>query len=158
MRAFRAELAAANELGGNPPVRSMTMSWGPTRGITRSLLSSEGVNVDEGIDARMLAQSEALYELVQVTPSDSEAATLAALWTATEATITLFDAHSDELHERVEQPVWGHISNAAERIAGSAAYVPGTSGLPTIEMLLSVLRASGGQAASPSRKTTMTAV
>src|SRR5258708_26558955 len=108
----------------------MTMSWGPTRGMTRSLLSSEGVNVDEGIDARMLAQSEALFELVQGTPPDSEAVTLAALWAATEATIMLFDAHADELHEKVEQPVWGHISNAVERLAGSPAYVPGTSGLP----------------------------
>ena len=90
--------------------------------------------------ARMLAQSEALFELVQGTPSDNEAVTLAALWTATEAMITLFDAHADELHERVEHPVWGHISNAVERLAGSAAYVPGTSGLPTIDVLLSVLR------------------
>jgi len=84
MRAFRAELAAANELGGNPPVRSMTMSWGSTRRVTRSLFSREGVNVNAGIDARMLAQSEALFELVQGTPPDSEAVTLAALWAATE--------------------------------------------------------------------------
>jgi len=140
MRVLRADLAAANELGGNPPLSSMVTSWGSNLGLTRSLLSSEGVNVDEGVDARMVAQSEALYELLQATPSNSEPSKLAALWSATEATIELFDAHAGELHERVEQAVWGHISNAAERLASSAAYVPGTSSLPTMEALLAVLR------------------
>uniref|UniRef100_Q07SV9 Uncharacterized protein n=1 Tax=Rhodopseudomonas palustris (strain BisA53) TaxID=316055 RepID=Q07SV9_RHOP5 len=140
MRAFRADLAASGELGGNPPLRSMTVSWRSSQGVTRSLLSRQGVNVDEGIDAQMLAQSEALYELLQQTPADSDAGGLAALWAATEATIAFFDAHADRLHEHVEQPVWGHVSNAVERIAGSSAYVPGTSGMPTIELLLSVLR------------------
>jgi len=140
MRAVRAELDKANELGGNPPVRSMTMSWGSTRGVTRGLLAREGVNVDEGVDASMLAQSERLYELVQQTPADSDAGGLAALWAATEATITLFDAHAGELHERVEQPVWGHVSNAVERIAGSKAYVPGSEGLPDLRALLALLR------------------
>lgn len=140
MRALRGELAAANELGGNPPLRSMTTSWGSTRGLTRSLLSSEGINVDEGVDARMVTQSEGLYELVQATPSDSEADKLAALWSATDATLALFDTHADELDGRVGRPVWGHISNAIERLASSAAYVPGTSSMPTIEALLTVLR------------------
>ncbi|MVT70000.1 ATP-binding protein [Bradyrhizobium pachyrhizi] len=140
MRVLRTDLAAANELGGNPPLRSVMTSWGSNRGVARSLLSSEGVNVDEGVDARMLAQSEALYELVQATPSDGDADKLAELWSATVATITLFDAHAGELHERVEQPVWGHISNAAERLAGSNAYEPGKSGLPTIEEFLALLR------------------
>ncbi|MBW5434539.1 ATP-binding protein [Bradyrhizobium canariense] len=140
MRALRADLAAANELGGNPPLRSMMTSWGSTRGLTRSLLSSEGINVDEGVNARTVTQSEALYELVQATPSDSDADKLAALWSASDATITLFDAHADELDERVGRPVWGHISNAVERLASSAAYVPGASSMPTVEALLTVLR------------------
>lgn len=140
MRTLRADLIAANELSGNPPLRSMTMSWGSARGVTRGLLAREGVNVDEGVDARMLAQSETLYELVQETPADSDAAKLAVLWAATEATVALFDTHAGELHERVEQPVWGHVSNAVERIAGSKAYVPGSEGLPDVSVLLALLR------------------
>lgn len=140
MLALRAKLAAANELNGNPPLRSMTMSWSSTRGVTRGILAREGVNVDEGVDARMLAQSEALYELVQQTPLESGAGKLAALWTATEATIALFDAYDGELHKQVEQPVWGHVSNAVERIAGGEAYVPSSEGLPGIDVLLALLR------------------
>ncbi len=76
MLALRAELAAANELSGNPPIRTMAMSWESARGVTRELLACEDVNVDEGVDARMLAQSDTLYELVQETPADSDAAKL----------------------------------------------------------------------------------
>ena len=140
MRLLRAGLAAENELSGNPPLRSMTTSWRSTRGLTKSLLSGEGVNVDEGVDARMVTQSEVLYELVQATPSDSDPDKLAALWSATEATVMLFDANADELDERVAKPVWGHISNAVERLASSAAYAPGTSSMPKIEVLLAILR------------------
>lgn len=140
MRAMRAELAAADELSGNPPVRSMTMTWGSSRGMTRSSLANQGVDVEQGPDAHMLERSEALYDLVQQTPSTNDAAALAALWAATEATIALFDSTASQLNERVEQPVWGHVSNAVERIAGSAAYAPDIEGLPTVEELLAVLR------------------
>lgn len=139
MCTLRDDLAAEGELRGNPPLSSMKMGWVPAGSVTRSLLAREGVNVDEGIDARMLAQSETLYDQVQQTPKDSPAA-LAALWGEVEATIALFDAHASELHDSVEQPVWGHISNAVERIAGTAAYFPGVAGLPTLEALLVVLR------------------
>lgn len=140
MRAMRADLAATDELRGNPPVRAMTMTWGSSRGVTRSLLANQGVDVEQGPDARMLEQSEALYDLVQQTPGTSDAAALAALWAATEATIALFDSTASQLNERVEQPVWGHISNAVEQIAGSAAYAPDVEGLPTVAELLAVLR------------------
>jgi hypothetical protein len=140
MRTLRSDLIVANEVNGNPPLRSMTTSRRSVRGITRGLLARDGVNVDEGVDARMLAQSETLYELVQETPADSDAAKLAVLWAATEATVVLFDTHAGELDECVEQPVWGHVSNAVERIAGSKAYVPGSGGLPDISVLLALLR------------------
>lgn len=140
MRTLRHDLAAEGELVGNPPLSSMTIGWDPTGGVTRSLLARQGVNVVEGVDARMLAQSETLDDRVQQTPSNSAAAEIAALWSEVETTIALFDAHASELHDNLEQPVWGHISNAVERIAGSEAYVPGAVGLPTIEALLAVLR------------------
>lgn len=140
MRAFRDELDAAGDLTGNPPTRSMTVSWGSSRGITRSLLAGEGVDVDEGIDAQMLALSEALYEKVQATPSASEGAAFAELWAAAVETLAFWDANAAALDVKVEQPVWGHISNAVERIASAAAYAPGVDGMPSMEQLLAVLR------------------
>lgn len=140
MRAFRDELDAAGDLAGNPPTRSMTVSWGSSRGITRSLLAGEGVDVDEGIDAQMLALSEALYEKVQATPSASEGAAFAELWAAAVETLAFWDANAAALDAKVEQPVWGHISNAVERIAGAAAYAPAIDGMPSMEQLLAMLR------------------
>lgn len=58
MRALREELLAVDELAGNPPTRSMSMRRGSSPGITRSMLPSEGVNVEEGVDAQMLSRSE----------------------------------------------------------------------------------------------------
>ncbi len=140
MRALHEELAASDELAGNPPTRSGLVRWGSSRGVTRSLLGGEGVDVDTGIDAQMIAHSEALYEKVGATPSSSDAAALGVLWAAAWATIDFYDTHAGALHEKVEQPVWGHISNAVERIAGAKAYVPGADGMPLIDELLGVLR------------------
>ena len=55
---------------------------GAMRQGLRLQAAGEGVDVDEGIDAQMLALSEALYEKVEATPSDSEGAALAELWAA----------------------------------------------------------------------------
>ena len=140
LRALREELATADELAGNPPLRSMSVRWGSSRSVTRSLLAGEGIDVDAGVDAQMLAQSEALYEKVGATPSSIDAVALGELWAVTRATIDLYETHASALHEKVEQPVWGHISNAVERIAGAKAYVPGTDGMPLIDELLGVLR------------------
>ncbi|MAY61548.1 MAG: hypothetical protein CML29_04995 [Rhizobiales bacterium] len=139
MRALRLELAAADGLAGNPPTRSGSISSGSSRGITRSLLAGEGVDTEEGVDAQMLSQSEALHALVQETPSTSDAAALGALWAATLATIALYDTHAEALHDKVEQPVWGHISNAVERIVDAEAYMPSTAGLPSLGELLGIL-------------------
>ncbi|WP_234879227.1 ATP-binding protein [Sinorhizobium americanum] len=140
MRALRSELAIANELGGNPPLRTMTVTSGPAHGMMRRILAEEGVNVEEGVDAQMLARSEALAERVRQTSSQSDATTLSALWRETEATIAMFDANATVLHASVEQPVWGNISNAVERISGSDSYGPGVDGMPSIDVLLRVLR------------------
>ncbi|QWK92964.1 hypothetical protein KM031_20685 (plasmid) [Gemmobacter fulvus] len=140
MRALREELAAAKELAGNPPTYSMSIRSGSSRGAARSLLASEGVDVEEGIDAQMLSQSEALYEKVGTTPLACDSVELAELWAEVLAMITFYDAHTDTLHAKVEQPVWGNISNALQRIAGAAAYVPGVDGMPPVEELLAVLR------------------
>ncbi|MBY6046704.1 ATP-binding protein [Vannielia litorea] len=140
MRALRDELVAADELLGNPPTRLMTVCRGSDRGVTRDQLSSEAVDVDDGIDAQMLSRTEALYEKVQATPLANDAATLADLWAEVQATIAFWDANADALNAKVEQPVWGHISNAVERIAGAKAYESGVDAMPPIEELLTVLR------------------
>ncbi|HEX8239505.1 MAG TPA: hypothetical protein VF574_07185 [Allosphingosinicella sp.] len=139
MRALREEMAAADELTGNPPTRSGSIRWGSSRGVTRHLLAGKGVDTEEGVDAQMLSRSEELYDLVQTTPTASDAAALGALWTATLATIDMYDANAAALHEEVEQPVWGHISNAVERIVDADAYVPGTEDLPSLDELLGIL-------------------
>lgn len=139
MRALRDELVAAEELAGNPPTRSGSIRWGSTGRMTRSLLAGEGVDTEEGPDAEMIGQSEALSDLVQNTPSSSDAAALGMLWAGTLATISMYDANALALHQKVEQPVWGNISNAVERIADADAYLPGADGLPSIEELLVIL-------------------
>jgi hypothetical protein len=139
MRALRAELVAAEGLAGNPPTRSGSVRWEASRRITRSLLAGEGVDTEEGPSAEMVCQSEALYDLVQTTPSASDAAALGVLWAETLATISMYDANATALHEKVEQPVWGHISNAVERIVDAEAYAPDADGLPSIEELLGIL-------------------
>ncbi|MGE3367078.1 MAG: ATP-binding protein, partial [Rhizobiaceae bacterium] len=139
MRAFRAELVAAEKLAGNPPTRSGSIHWESSRRITRSLLAGEGVDTEEGPDAEMVGQSGALYDLVQTTTSASDVAALGVLWAATLTTISMYDANATALHEKVEQPVWGHISNAVERIVDADAYVPNADGLPSIEELLGIL-------------------
>jgi hypothetical protein len=139
MRALRAELVAADELAGNPPTRSGSIRWGSSRGVTRHLLAGKGVDTEEGVDAQMLLRSEELYDLVQTTPTASDAAALGALWTATLATIDMYDANAAALYEEVELPVWGHISNAVERIVDADAYAPGSEGLPSLYELLGIL-------------------
>ncbi|WP_420139594.1 hypothetical protein [Sphingomonas sp.] len=139
MCALRAELVAAEELAGNPPTRSGSIRRGSTGRMTRSILAREGVDTEQGPDAQMVEQSQTLSDLVQNTPSSSDAAALGALWAATRATIDMYDANAAALHEKVEQPVWGNISNAVERIVDAPAYVPGTDGLPSIEELLAML-------------------
>lgn len=139
MRALRDELVTAEELGGNPPTRSGSIRWGSTRRMTRSLLAGDGVNTEQGPDAEMVAQSDLLSDLVQNTPSASDAAALGVLWAATRATIDMYDMHAAVLHEKVEQPVWGNISNAVERIVDATAYVPGADGLPSIEEMVAIL-------------------
>lgn len=89
--------------------------------------------------SRFLSQSEALYDRVHATPSASDPTALAALWAATLATVSMYDINAAALHEKVEQPVWGNVSNAVERIVDADAYVPGTDGLPSLDELLGIL-------------------
>ncbi|HEU5068447.1 MAG TPA: hypothetical protein VFT61_09705, partial [Sphingomicrobium sp.] len=139
MRALREELLAADELVGNPSTCSGSVRWESPGRITHRILAGEGVDTEGGIDARMVNQSEALNELLNATPSTSDAAALVSLWALTLTTIKLYDENAASLHEKVEQPVWGHISNAVERITECEAYVPGADGLPSIEALLGIL-------------------
>ncbi|WP_141262576.1 hypothetical protein [Komagataeibacter diospyri] len=140
MRALREKLLETNELVSNASTRSVSVSWESSRGVTRSLLAREGVDIEKGVDAQMLSHSEALYENVVATSSDSGAKALAVLWGDILATIAFYDAHADILHDKVEQPVWGHVSNAIECIAGAATYAPGVDGMPSVDELLDVLR------------------
>ncbi|GAA6201747.1 hypothetical protein [Aquicoccus sp. SU-CL01552] len=139
IRALRSELAVERELAGNPPLRSFTTHPGSSNGVSRSIMARQGVDVEEGLDAEMLNQSDALFELVQATPTESDSATLAALWTKALSLVAFYDAHAADLHGEVEQPIWGHISNAIERIAKSGAFVPGAEGLPDLVEFLTLL-------------------
>lgn len=140
LRTLHENLVATDELAGNPPTHQESVSWASSREFARSLLASEGIDVEKGVDAQMLSRSEALYKKVEATPAGSGSAALADLWDDVFATIAFYDAHADMLHEKVEQPVWGYVSSAVERIAGAKAYVPGIDGMPPVEELLAVLR------------------
>jgi len=140
MRALRAEMESTRELIGNPPLATFTTRWGDPGEFVRDHLARQGVRVDEGPNARIVAQSDALNELILRTPPECGGEALAGIWAQTEAVITLYDAHASEINEAVEQPVWGHISNAVARIAKSSAYVPGIGGMPTMAELLVALR------------------
>lgn len=140
MRNLRAEMENKGELSGNPPLATFTTRWGDPGEFVRDHLMRQGVNVEEGPDAQVVAQSDALNELIQRTPPDCGGEALAGIWGMAEATIALYDTHAGELNEAVEQPVWGHISSAVARIAQSAAYMPGAGGMPTLAELLVTLR------------------
>jgi hypothetical protein len=138
MRELREELAATGELAGNPPTHCGSMDWGSHESVDRQA-AGDGAETEQGLEAQLLSRSEALRDLVQTTPSDSGAAALSVLWTETLAAIGMYDANSPTLYEQVERRVWGAVSNAVERIACAAAYVPGCEGLPTLEELVLIL-------------------
>ncbi|KRC03842.1 hypothetical protein ASE11_24790 [Hydrogenophaga sp. Root209] len=99
----------------------------------------------EGIDPLAEPQrtvreaSDALYERLGQTPGDHPRPYLAALWSEALALVALLDA-ANKLHEKVDMPAWGHVSNVVERIASCPNYLPDVDGLPSLPVLFSLLQ------------------
>jgi hypothetical protein len=151
-RDLRRQMEKDGELEENRPVRSYFSSWGDHDDWEMEQLRRDGVDMDSGPDRSVLDASNALDAKYKATPGDSDAAALAALWSDAEALVTLVDANPG-LHGQVDRSAWGHISNAVERVASSANYVPGADGLPDLDTMFAVLRRlSLSKYPEPSRK------
>lgn len=83
--------------------------------------------------------SDTLYERLGHTPADHPRPYLAALWAEAVALVDLLDSKVG-LHEQVDMPAWGHVSNVVERIASSPNYSPGIDGLPSLSVLFLLLQ------------------
>lgn len=139
MVTLRAQLETADALEANEPLSSFKVSWGERGDYHRDMLRREGVDLDAGPDGAILTASDALHALVDKTPSESGAGAIAQLWAKTVALVGMLDTHGDAVNERVAHPAWGHISNAVERLAESAAYMPGEQDLPALDALMALL-------------------
>jgi len=139
MLAMRDELEAAEALEPNEPLSSFKVSWGEHGDYNRERLRHDGVDVDAGPDAIVLTASDALWDLVRTASPTSKVASLSTLWSDTLALLALLDEHGDTLNHNVSRPAWGHIANAAERVAESPIYMPGEGGLPRLDTLMALL-------------------
>lgn len=137
-RALRCALDKEGLLTGNEPIYRLTTSVGDPDDFMRDQLRDAGVDPNTGLNRDVLAASEALYAHVGRTGSDSPALDLAVLWDEAMALLALLDANPG-LHDRLDCPAWGHISNAVERVASSSNYVPGADGLPELPAMFSTL-------------------
>ena len=141
MRALRAELEASDALEDNDAERGFTITRRDHDhgAYYRKMLERDGVDLDKGPDGGVLEASDALDELVRHTSSDSEPPALATLWAETHKLLAALDMHGEALNERVSHPAWGHIANAADRVAEAPAYQPGEAGMPSLEDLMDLL-------------------
>ncbi|WP_186084697.1 ATP-binding protein [Burkholderia gladioli] len=138
MKAFRGELAAANELRGNEPFMTITSSrWGDADAdIVDSLLREEGVDFNDDAVKRIREASRAVEALLR--PSDENGSPgLAELWERTHILRQLLDeSHEPSLPEALVHSSWGAVSNAVERIAQDESCELGVDGLPSVNELV----------------------
>jgi hypothetical protein len=137
-RELRGRMQADGELSENRPIRSFSSSWGGHQEYVRDTLRRKGVKGDGGPNQVVLDASDALYASVNATPSASDVAKLAGLWSEATALLALIDANPG-LHAQVDHSAWGHVSNAVERVASSPNFAPGADGLPDLDTMLAVL-------------------
>lgn len=140
MRALRRELDTEGLLSENDPLYRYNSEPGDDEDtdFVRDRLRQAGLDLEAGPNREVLDASNALHAHVKRTPSDSPAADLAALWNKAVELLQLVDANPG-LHDQVDRSAWGHVANAAERVASSPNYVPGVDGLPDITSMFLVL-------------------
>jgi len=138
MRALRAELAAGDELEDNDALHSFRVSHRAYDHV-RETLHRQGVNADAEPIAVLLETSDALHQLVNDTPAESDAGLLSALWPATVAMVGRLDAAGADVPDEVLHQGWGYVANAVERIASAPAFEPGAAGLPSLGEIIGLL-------------------
>jgi hypothetical protein len=92
-RDLRRQMQADGELTDNRPVRSSFSGWVGHEDCDREQLRREGVDMDSGPNPVVLNASDALHASVNATPSASDAAKLATLWSEAMALLALIDAN-----------------------------------------------------------------
>jgi hypothetical protein len=137
-RALRRLLDAEGLLTDNEPIYRCSTHWGGQGDIVRDELRRAGVDMDAGPNRQVLDASNALYALVQRTPSNSAAHDLAVLWRDAMGLLALIDANRG-LHNQLDRSAWGHVANAVERVASTPSYAPGAHGLPDLTTMFEVL-------------------
>jgi hypothetical protein len=149
-RPVRRQHDAQGFLITNEPTRRLAAFVDRQPDIVRDRLNRNGVATDSGPIREILDASTALYSRLERTPSDSEMQYLAALWDEAMVLLTMINANPG-LPDEAECSVWGHISNAVERVASSSNYVPSADGLPSLDSMFKVLeRLSSSQYPRPS--------
>jgi hypothetical protein len=106
---------------------------------TLERLRSDGIDPHAEPQRTVREASDTLYERLGQTPADHPRPYLAALWAEAVALVALLDSAAG-LHEQVDMPAWGHVSNVVERIASSPNYSPGVDGLPSLSVLFLLLQ------------------
>lgn len=137
-RDLRRQMQADGKLTDNRPIRSFSSSSDVDEGYAWEKLRREGVDMDGGPNRVVLDASDELHACVNATPSASEAARLATLWSEAMALLALIDTNPG-LHEQVDHSAWGHVSNAVKHVASSQNFAPGVDGLPDLDTMLAVL-------------------
>lgn len=137
-RDLRRQMEKDGELEENRPIRSSRFSWGEHEDWEMEHLRRAGVHMDTGPNRMVLDAANALDAKYKATPGDSEAAALAELWSDAMALMAVVDENPG-LHGQVDRSAWGHIANAAERVASSPNYAPGADGLPDLDATFAVL-------------------
>ena len=138
-RALRRSLEAEGLLIENEP--NYRFAWRQGDGnddFVGDELRRAGISIDFGPNREVLDASNALYALVEGTPSDSQPNDLAALWRDSMALLDLIDANAG-LPDQLDRSAWGHVANAVERVASSRHYSPGADGLPDLATIIAVL-------------------
>lgn len=137
-RSLHQQMERAGELEENRPIRSSRVSWVAHEEMEIEQLRRAGIDMDTGPNRMALDSANALSIKYNATPSDSEAAVLAELWSDAMSLMAVVN-ENPELHARVDRSAWGHIANAVERVASSPNYVPGAEGLPDLNRIFTVL-------------------
>ncbi|NVM87479.1 hypothetical protein FHT32_001118 [Variovorax sp. SG517] len=149
-RDFRRLMEADCELQDSKSIHTFASSRGGHKDYVRESLRREGVDMDGGPNRAVLDASDALHASVNATPTDSDAAKLATLWSEANSLLMLIDANPG-LHGRVDHSAWGHVSNAVERVVSSPNFVPHADGLPDLDTVLALLaRLSASKYPEPS--------
>lgn len=137
--ALRGEMVDRDELGGNDPLMRIETSWGAAEDITKSLLSSQGVDVSQGADQQALTVQRGLTEALKRKIEEETTETIADIWSQVTIGVSLLDNLSPPPHEATLHAVWGIISNAIGQISRADAYDCSNALHPSLVAITAIL-------------------